>query len=492
MSESDAETELAAVLAALASDNDEAALEHLVAAWSHCRAEPLIALVDTLASRIEPRQKALTGKTSDDRYEAFRSTAARERQADLARLVAILPRLTYEDISAALDTLLYDWDYTPRMRALLEPVRLPGYSDRLEELRTVHATPRETPLSDAARASIAELQRLLTNTDDAGAQLLAQVYADPAADAPRLVYADWATSRGDPRGELITLQYARRDRAPEAAAVRRERELLDQYMQRWLAPIWNAIRPYSVRFERGFLSSVTVEPFAVIAPRPEWSTVTALELAYHEALPMEAFPALRELRNVTPKLLAQIAAAPRSLVHLGLASEPTTAESLRIAMRQPRPPVIIPVLAEGQMFPDLVSLGMWGYPEDWAWIWPTPLAAQLTRIEVTHPSPGESPWLTTELPPQIREVRIRERANEARFLRDGSGFPCIEVICREPSRDVLAYTHMLELVPAGTLREARYVLPRRAKQDNLDRLERATRRSHPALQRFTVDVDPFV
>ena len=489
---SDAETELEGALAALASDNDERALEHLVAAWNHCRAEPLIALVDTLASRIEPRQKALGGKTSDDRFEAFRSTATRERQADLARLVAILPRLTYEDISAALDTLLYDWDCTPRMRALLEPVRLPGYTDRLDELRNVHATPREAPLSDRARAAITELQRLLTTTDDAGVELLAQVYADPAGDAPRLVYADWATSRGDPRGELITLQFARRDRPPEAAAVRRERELLDQYMQRWLAPIWNAIRPYSVRFERGFLSAVTVEPFAVIAPRPEWSTVVALELAYHDALPMEAFPALRELRNVTPKLLAQIASAPRRLTHLGLASEPGPAEAIRVALRTPRATPIIPELADGSAFPDLVSLGMWGFPEDWSWIWETPLARRLMRIEVTHQLAGASPWLAATLPRAIREVRIRERANEARFQRDGATFPRIDIICREPSRDVMAWTHMLELVPPGTLREVRFVLPRKAKQNNLERLEHAARRGHPALQRFTVDVDPFV
>ena len=481
----DADTELGAALAALASDDDERALEHLVAAWDLCRAEPLIALVDTLASRIEPRQKALGGKTSDDRYEAFRTTAARARQADLARLVAMLPRLTYGDVSAALDTLLYNWRYTPRMRTLLQSVRLPGYTDRLDELRTAHATPRDEPLSERARQTVAELQRLLTTTDDAGADLLAQVYADPAADAPRLVYADWATSRGDPRGELITLQFARRDRPPELAAVRRERALLEYYMHRWLAPIWNAIRPYSVRFERGFLAAVTVEPFAVIAPRPEWSTVIALELAYHEALPMEAFPALRELRNVTPKLLAQIAAAPRKLTHLGLATEP----GLRTGTRSMP---VIPELADGRAFPDLVSLGVWGYPEDWAWIWQTQLARQLARIEVTHSFAGESPWLAASLPESIREVRIRERANEARLVRAGATFQRLEVICREPSRDALAWVHMLELVPLRTLREARFVLPRKAKQDTIDRLEQATRRSHPQLERFAVDVDPFV
>jgi uncharacterized protein (TIGR02996 family) len=36
--------------------------------------------------------------------------------------------------------------------------------------------------------------------------LLAAVVAEPTADAPRLVYADWLMERGDPRGELIRLQ----------------------------------------------------------------------------------------------------------------------------------------------------------------------------------------------------------------------------------------------------------------------------------------------
>ena len=486
---SDADIELAAALAALASDDDEQALERLVTAWELCRAEPLIALIDTLASRIEPRQKALAGKTADERYQAFRTTALASRQADLARLVALLPRLAYGDVTVALDCLLYEWRATPRMRTLLEPVRLPGYTDRLDELRATHATPRDVALSAAARATLAELHRLLSTSDDAGADLLAQVYADPAADAPRLVYADWATSRGDPRGELITLQFTRRDRTPDAAAVRRERELLEQYMQRWLAPIWNAIRQYSVRFERGFLASVTVEPFAVIAPRPEWATVQALELAYHEELPMQAFPALRVLRNVTPKLLAQIATAPRPLTHIGLASDPALADGARITTSRPRVPVIAE-LASGQVFPDLTSLGVWGNPEDWAWIWETPLARQLTCIEVGFTEP--SPWLDKALPASIREVRIRERTNEARFLRNGLEFPRIEVICREPARDVLAWTHMIEVVRGGTLREARFVLPRKLQQESIKRLEQAARRSHPALQRFTVDVDPFV
>ena len=476
---SELETQLAAALAALASDDDEAALECLVAAWNAGRTAALIPLVDALASRIEPRHKALGSKTADDRYEAFRSTAARQRQADLGRLVALLPKLNYGDLSTALDTLLYHWAYTPRMRTLLEPLRLAGYGDRVAELREKHATPDDDiTLSATAIAQLAELERLLT-ADDTGSELLAQVYADPAADAPRLVYADWATSRGDPRGELITLQFARRERAPDANAIRREKELIDQYAQRWLAPLWRAIRAESVRFDRGFLSSVTVEPFAVIAPLPEWSTVVALELAYHEAIPMEAFPALRELRNITPKLLAQIATAPRRLTHVGLALEPSRTP----AQRMP----ILDELVDPRAFPDLASVGLWGFPEDWAWLWTVPVGARLQRVEVAYQYGGDSPWLTAKLPPQIREIWIRDRANELRFHREDVR---VDVVCREG--DASSWTYMLESIPRNTLRAARFISPRRMKKETIDRLERMTRRNQPSIERFTVDVDPFV
>jgi uncharacterized protein (TIGR02996 family) len=479
---SELEVQLASALAALAADDDEAALERLVAAWNVERAPALIPLIDTLASRIEPRHKALAGKTADQRYTAFRDTAAMQRQADLGRLVAVLPKLNYGDLSTALDTLLYHWPYTPRMRALLVPLRLAGYGDRVAELRDRHAKPDDdVALTAAAVAQLAELARLLA-ADDAGADLLEQIHADPAADAPRLVYADWATSRGDPRGELITLQFARRERAPDDVAVRRERELVDHYAQRWLAPIWNAIRPESVRFDRGFLASVTVEPFAVIAPRPEWSTVEMLELAYHEAIPMEAFPALRELRNVTPKLLAQIATQPRPLTHIGLALEPNR------TIEAPQTVRVITELAHGTAFPHVTSLGLWGDPDDWTWFWSMPLASRLTRVEVTHRFyRGDSPWLSAALPPQIREIWIRERMNEARFVRDAGR---LDIICRD--RDMNAWAYLLELVPRDLIRVARFISPRRMKHDTVERLEQTTRRYQPAIEQFTVDVDPFV
>jgi uncharacterized protein (TIGR02996 family) len=478
---SDAESDLHAALAALASDDDERALEHLVAAWQAARAAAIAPLVDVLASRIEPRAKALGGKTARERYEAFRATALQHRQADLGRLVALLPKLAYGDVETALDTLLYHWRPTPRMRALLEPIQLPGYTDRLNELRSVHATPRDTPVSARARELLARLERELGN-DPAGDQLLAQVYADPDADAPRLVYADWATARGDPRGELITLQFARRQRKPDKVAVRREKELLELYTQRWLAPIWSALRPDTVRFDRGFLASATIEPFAAIAARPEWATVVAVELVYQRMLPLAAFPALRELRNVTPPLLPEIAKQPTQLVHLGLAEELDATVM----------PAKFYELRDGDAFPCLRSLGVWGLPEDWAWLWDTPIGARIERLEML-PVRLESPWLRAPQPPQLRTLCICHGRNELQLERTDSGWTALRIVCRDAARDVPAWASLvLYQIPPRTLRTATCVMPFRPKQRTVDAIERALRAQHPALERFTLDVDPFI
>lgn len=68
--------------------------------------------------------------------------------------------------------------------------------------------------------------------------MLTEILAAPDDDGPRLVYADWLTERGDPRGELIQVQCALAagglDDATRAALVLRERELLETHGRDWL------------------------------------------------------------------------------------------------------------------------------------------------------------------------------------------------------------------------------------------------------------------
>lgn len=84
---------------------------------------------------------------------------------------------------------------------------------------------------------------------------LRDIKNDPDDDTPRLVLADWLQDQGDPRGELLALDFAI-DRLGEsdprrAELQRRQRLLLDQYATTWLGPLRDL--PLFWRFERGFL-----------------------------------------------------------------------------------------------------------------------------------------------------------------------------------------------------------------------------------------------
>jgi uncharacterized protein (TIGR02996 family) len=77
---------------------------------------------------------------------------------------------------------------------------------------------------------------------------LANIVADPDADAPRLVYADWLDDRGDgDRAEFIRVQCAlakidenNRDIHPLAG---RERELLEKHQAEWQRPLRDVAYP---------------------------------------------------------------------------------------------------------------------------------------------------------------------------------------------------------------------------------------------------------
>lgn len=84
------------------------------------------------------------------------------------------------------------------------------------------------------------------------ATLRAAIIADPDADEPRLVYADWLMERGDVRGELIRLQCA----TPTSETRQRISELL--------AANWTTLAgpaaPFASKttFDRGFVDRVTM------------------------------------------------------------------------------------------------------------------------------------------------------------------------------------------------------------------------------------------
>jgi len=66
-----------------------------------------------------------------------------------------------------------------------------------------------------------------------GAKLLASILANPADNDARLVYADWLSQNGDPRGELITVQCAIAAKGRNTALEKREKELLKRHKATW-------------------------------------------------------------------------------------------------------------------------------------------------------------------------------------------------------------------------------------------------------------------
>ena len=87
--------------------------------------------------------------------------------------------------------------------------------------------------------------------------LLAAVLAQPDDDAPRLVYADWLTERGDPRGTFISLQCELARGTRRAAEVEAEAAALQQSHELdWLEGV--SSREVKVRFRRGFVERVEV------------------------------------------------------------------------------------------------------------------------------------------------------------------------------------------------------------------------------------------
>lgn len=96
-------------------------------------------------------------------------------------------------------------------------------------------------------------------------ELEAAVLANPHADAPRLVYADWLQSQGDPRGELATLQHGLTTAkgAAWAKLKSRERALLDEHAAAFYGPLvkWPRARLTGVEWRSGFVDGIRCDDF---------------------------------------------------------------------------------------------------------------------------------------------------------------------------------------------------------------------------------------
>ena len=91
---------------------------------------------------------------------------------------------------------------------------------------------------------------------------LRAILADPADDAPWLIYADWLEERGDPRSEFIRAQCELARLSPSdprrPGLEARELALLKSHQKRWAEPLAGLVENWA--FHRGLVWHVTMRP----------------------------------------------------------------------------------------------------------------------------------------------------------------------------------------------------------------------------------------
>jgi len=381
-------------LVALGEEDAVRAVRHLIAAWRGTRAPRIAELVDAAHGRMQaqlaPREPVGEGG-SRAAHAAWLEVAAAGDVADFDRLIASLPtgnsRLAAERLDA-----LDDGD--PRLqRVLVAMIEAPPFTASttrpfwralvakleaigdvraiapLEELsqRYIEVIPTvvgellQPKLGKLARALAARPVPALTRDEEAAcaalearlsderahagardaqaragkrthADFLRAVWEAPDDDGVREVYADWLLERGEPRGELIQIQFARARGLCAAAQAAREADLLRLHHDAFtdgLAAVVSA-----GRWERGFLAAAMVWRNKSAVPKltghPAWATVTRLSVSgtpddelERQLTALVASPAMRslvEVLNLTPAQLRALVGERRALGlrHVGL------------------------------------------------------------------------------------------------------------------------------------------------------------------------------
>jgi uncharacterized protein (TIGR02996 family) len=316
---------LTRALAALDRGDDPAAIEALSEAWAQRRSPALAELVDLIDARLPKRPYAELLATKVD------TTTKRLRAADtddprVSRVLLELlehPRFlsdqAFWDLVLDLVEACADPRFqTPGRRAPRSSMRRTLYArlspaalryrvvQRLDALSLAippvrEPTDEETKLERQISSRLGSAKARRDDED----KVLREIYEDPLADAPRLVYADLLLERGDPRGELITLQFERRDKGLDESKKARERWLLKQHMKDWLgglAPAVSNTQSYSrSTFERGFVAIADIynsaeKQLPLTWKEPGWATVEELHGPY-KSLVFECAP-LRGLRRI--------------------------------------------------------------------------------------------------------------------------------------------------------------------------------------------------
>src|SRR5262245_42583994 len=92
------------------------------------------------------------------------------------------------------------------------------------------------------------------------AELEAEISKSFEDTASYSVYADWLSERGDPRGELITVQLRLEQDPQNAALIARATALHVEHDAAWLGALAAQPKNVAITWRRGFVHAITLGP----------------------------------------------------------------------------------------------------------------------------------------------------------------------------------------------------------------------------------------
>lgn len=372
-------------------------------------AEPahLLARIERLTTYRDPRVSAWICRVTAKR--AYDATA--DNRDAWARVFEWLGRTIDPVVAPAFPTIDDRWEALLDIRP---EVRLQGALRKLRKpMRDAAYEVARLPPDEATWCGEITAAFSLPPPDPVEEAMLAEIYATPEADAPRSVYADWLLERGEPRGELISLQLARA--AGQAPQLAREADLIAVHGGSWLGPLAGKLS--APVFERGFVVEGTAT--APLDDHPAWSTLSTLR---GQLPPTDRpMPQLRRLLDLQDHQVIQLAyrTTPLPVEYLSWQG-PIDLEiaGLRDAWARitTLPALRELVLASGR------SRDGYGSPDPTraAWLWSAPVARELEALEMLIGMTGLRAWLDALERTRIARVTLRDRWT-ARLTRGAGG-----------------------------------------------------------------------
>jgi len=160
--------------------------------------------------------------------------------------------------------------------------------------------------------------------------LYESVYENPGDDRRRLVLADALLESGDPRGELIMLQFQ-----TNALARKRAKKLIERYRAHFLGPLREVVMHGSDEWHKGFLVGCVAQPPSTFSDCPAWATVRRLGVMVGGVLDPEVLGSkwlrsLEEVRLFSDHQSFWVRAQQMSVVRAQLVSVLERANRLRL------------------------------------------------------------------------------------------------------------------------------------------------------------------